>query len=135
MAGPIKRKRLGEVLEEEGIITSAQLREALDKQKISGKSLGATLVELQLLTEEALYQFLAIQHGLQVVDVREVVVPPDLLKACPEEVARRLMVIPIFRPKTNVIRGVASNPDNAALLHLDYDLVVPSGTEFEIVLC
>jgi type IV pilus assembly protein PilB len=135
MAGPIKKKRLGEVLEEEGIITSTQLREALDKQKISGKSLGATLVDLQLLTEEALYQFLAIQHGLQVVDVREVVVPPDLLKACPEEVARRLMVFPIFRPRANVIRVVASNPENPALLHLDYDLVVPSGTEFEIVLC
>ena len=64
MAGPIKKKRLGEVLEEEGIITSTQLREALDKQKISGKSLGATLVDLQLLTEEALYQFLAIIRGV-----------------------------------------------------------------------
>ena len=134
MAGPTKTRRLGEVLVEEGIITPEQLQEALDKQKTTGKSLGSTLVELHFLTEDALYQFLAIQHGLQVADVREVNVPPDLLKVCPEAVARRQLVFPIGRPRPNVIQVATSSPENPALLHLDYDLVVPGGTEFEIVL-
>jgi type IV pilus assembly protein PilB len=123
------------VLVEEGIITPEQLQEALDRQKLSGKSLGSTLVELHFLTEDTLYQFLAIQHGMQVVDVRESVVPADVLKVCPEEVARRLLVFPLSRPRPNVIRVVASSPENPALLHLDFALVVASGTEFEIVLC
>src|SRR3984957_6893526 len=130
-----KNRRLGDVLVEEGLVTPEQLREALDKQKTLGKSLGSTLVELHFLTEDALYQFLAIQHGLQIVDVREIVVPPDLLKVCSEEVARRLMVFPLSRPKPNVIRVVVCSPENPALLHLDYDLVAPRGTKFEIVLC
>ncbi|MGH7442698.1 MAG: GspE/PulE family protein, partial [bacterium] len=135
MAGPAKIRRLGEVLVEEGMVSHEQLSEALSRQKLTGKSLGATLVDLRFLTQDALYQFLAIQHGLQVVDVREITVTADLLKICPEEVARRILVFPVGRPKPGVLRVAASNPENPALLHLDYDLVVPGGTEFEIVLC
>jgi type IV pilus assembly protein PilB len=135
MDRPVKTRRLGEVLVEEGIITPEQLQEALDKQRVTGKSLGSTLIELNFLTEDALYQFLAIQHGLQVADVREITVPAELLKICPEAAARRLMVFPLARPAPNVVRVVTSSPENPALLHLDYDLVVPGGTEFEIVLC
>ena len=135
MAAPGKTRRLGEVLCEEGIITEDQLREALDKQKDTSKSLGNTLVALGFLTEDALYHFLALQHGLEVADVGAVVVPPDLLRVCPEAVARRLMVFPISRPAPNRIKIVTSSPENPALLHLDYDLVVPSGTEFDIALC
>jgi type IV pilus assembly protein PilB len=131
----IQRKRIGELLTEEGIITPEQLQEALDRQKETSKSLGSTLVELNFVTEDALYNFLAIQHGLNVADVREVVVPPDLLRICPEAVARRLMVFPIKRNGPNRIVVVTASPGNPALLHLDYDLVVPSGTEFEIELC
>ena len=130
-----KTRRLGEVLCEEEIITQEQLQQALDKQKETSKSLGSTLVTLGFLTEDALYHFLALQHGLEVADVAEITVPPDLLKICPEAAARRLMVFPVGRPKPNTIKVVTSSPENPALLHLDYDLVVPSGTEFEIALC
>jgi type IV pilus assembly protein PilB len=132
---PGKTRRLGEVLCEEGIITQEQLQQALDKQKDTSKSLGSTLVALGFLTEDALYHFLALQHGLEVADVAEVQVTPDLLKICPEAAARRLMVFPIARLAANKIKIVTSSPENPALLHLDYDLVVPSGTEFEIALC
>jgi type IV pilus assembly protein PilB len=135
MAAPGKTRRLGEVLVEEGIITPEQLQQALDKQKETSRSLGATLVDLNFLTEEALYQFLAIQHGMQVSDVHEVTIPADLLKVCPEAVARRLMVMPIARPRPGVVQVVTASPENPALLHLDYDLVVPQGTVFEVALC
>jgi type IV pilus assembly protein PilB len=135
MATQGKTRRLGEVLVEEGIITPEQLQQALDKQKETSRSLGSTLVDLNFLTEEALYQFLAIQHGMQVADVHDIVVPADLLRICPEAVARRLLVFPIGRPKPNVIKLVTASPENPALLHLDYDLVVSSDTQFEIALC
>ena len=135
MAPPGKKARLGDVLTDEGIITPEQLQQALDKQKETSKSLGSTLVELNFITEEALYQFLAIQHGMEVADVHEIVVPPELLKICPEAVARRLLIFPLARVNSSTIRIVTSSPENPALLHLDYDLVVPSGTQFEISIC
>jgi type IV pilus assembly protein PilB len=135
MAEKGKTRRLGEVLVEEGIISPEQLAEALEKQRGSSGSLGATLVSLGYLTDDALYHFLAMQHGLEVADVSQVTVPPDLLKVCSEASARRLMVFPIARLSATKIRVATASPENPALLHLDYDLVVPSGTEFEIVLC
>ncbi len=129
----MKVKRLGEVLIEEGMITVEQLQQALDHQKETSSSLGKTLVELGVLTEDALYHFLAIQHGMDFVDVDKVNVSTELLKTCPEAAARKLMVFPLER-QGKKLRVVTSNPENPALLHLDYDMVVPGGTEFEIVL-
>ena len=129
-----KVKRIGEVLVEEGMISPEQLQQALDQQKATSRSLGETLVELGVLTEDALFHFLAIQHGMEFVDVEKLSVAPELLKICPEAIARKLMLFPIEK-KGNKLRIVTSNPENPALLHLDYDLVVAQGTEFEIVLC
>src|SRR5438128_2670201 len=116
-----KTKRLGEVLVEEGIISLEQLQQALDKQKETSKSLGATLVVLGFITEDALYHFLAIQHGLEYIETTGIQASPDLLKICPEAAARRLQVFPIKR-EGNKISIVTASPENPALLHLEYDL-------------
>ncbi len=130
----IKKKRLGELLVEEGILSAEQLTAALETQKETSKSLGATLVILGYLSEDALYHFLAIQHGMEYVETGDIVVPSELLKICPETAARRLLILPVSKAG-NKIRVVTSSPENPALLHLDYDLVVERGTEFEVVLC
>jgi type IV pilus assembly protein PilB len=129
----MKTKRIGEVLVEEGIISPEQLQKALESQKQTSRSLGETLVELGFLTEDALYHFLAIQHGMEFIDSEKVTVSPEMQKICPEAVARKLMVFPL-EMKNKVLRLATSNPENPALLHLDSDLVIPAGTEFEIVL-
>ncbi len=129
----MKVKRLGEVLVEEGMITPDQLQQALEHQKSTSRSLGMTLVELGVLSEEALFHFLAFQHGLEYVDVSKVNVSPELIKMCSEGAARKLMVFPLEKIGKK-LRVVTCNPESPALLHLDYDLVVPQGTEFEITL-
>jgi type IV pilus assembly protein PilB len=129
----MKKKRLGEVLVEEEMITPEQLTAALDHQKTTRKTLGATLVELNYLSEETLYHFLAIQHGLEYVDVSKTEVPPELLKICPEPVARKLNLFPIAREEAKLTLAIC-NPEDPALLHLHYELVVPPSTEFAFVL-
>mgnify|MGYP000099667555 CR=1 FL=1 len=43
-----KKKRLGDLLVEEGVLTQEQLMEALKKQREMGLRLGETIAELQL---------------------------------------------------------------------------------------
>ena len=43
-----KRKRLGDLLVDAGVVTSEQLGEALKKQRELGLKLGETLIELKL---------------------------------------------------------------------------------------
>jgi type IV pilus assembly protein PilB len=129
----MKTKRLGELLVEEEMLTKGQLLEALERQKTSHKSLGDTLVEMGCLSEETLYHFLAIQHGLEYVDISKVQVPPELMRTCPEAVARKLSLFPISREGNRLTLAIC-NPEDPALLHLHYELVVEPSIELVFVL-
>ena len=49
-----KRLRLGDLLVQQNIINDAQLLEALSEQRKSGRKLGATLIAMDLVTENQL---------------------------------------------------------------------------------
>ena len=60
-----KKKRLGDILISEGVITEEQLEEALEKQRdMKGKKLGAVLVELGMTTEDDIVTALQRQLSL-----------------------------------------------------------------------
>jgi hypothetical protein len=65
------RRRLGELLLEQGAVTREQLEAALAYQRQSGNRLGAALVEQGVLTEEKLTSALAAALGLEVVHLAE----------------------------------------------------------------
>ncbi|MGR5457276.1 MSHA biogenesis protein MshE, partial [Vibrio alfacsensis] len=58
------RKRLGDLLVEEGIINEQQLQQALSIQRNTGRKLGATLIELAALSEQQMLTFLSQQLAL-----------------------------------------------------------------------
>ena len=62
------RKRLGDLLVDENIITQQQLEQALTKQQSTGRKLGDTLINLGFLTEQQMLQFLARQLDVPLVD-------------------------------------------------------------------
>jgi len=75
------RKRLGELLLERGAVTAEQLQGALQLQRQSGNRLGAALVAMGVLTEDALVDALAEALNLQVVSLADLQVDPDALRA------------------------------------------------------
>ena len=62
MAKP-QKYRLGELLVQQSLVTTAQLEEALVQQKQSGRKLGRVLVEMGLVTEESISTAIANQLG------------------------------------------------------------------------
>lgn len=62
---------LGELLVDRGLLTGAQVDEALLHQPTSGKRLGVLLVELGAVGERDLYEVLSIQLGLPLIDLRQ----------------------------------------------------------------
>jgi type IV pilus assembly protein PilB len=64
------QKRLGEILVERGVITEAQLREALLEQKFGDKKLGLILTEKGFVTAMSLADALAQQFNLPLVDIK-----------------------------------------------------------------
>ena len=103
MQQPIKR--LGELLVESGLISPAQLQSAITHQKIARGRLGSNLVALGYITEEVLMDFLSHQTGVPQIDVRDLAVPPEVLKLVPYRLADQFTVLPVSvkEPKSLVL--------------------------------
>ncbi|MEL7290755.1 MAG: GspE/PulE family protein [Pseudomonadota bacterium] len=103
------RKRLGDLLVEEGIITELQVEQALSAQKTTGRKLGATLIELGFLTEHQMLSFLAQQLDIPLIDLSRANVDIDAVQLLPEVHARRLRAMVIGRQE-NTLRVAMSDP-------------------------
>ncbi len=90
-----KAKQLGQILIEQGLITSAQLEQALEEHRKTPKSLGRVLIDLGLIKEADLVRALAEQVGLEFVDLAEYHIDPSSTTLLPDALARRYRAIPI----------------------------------------
>ncbi len=103
------RKRLGDLLVEEGIVTDEQLGQALSAQKNTGRKLGDTLIELGFLSEQQMLTFLSQQLALPLIDLSRATVDIDAVQLLSEVHARRLRALVIGRTG-DTIRVAMSDP-------------------------
>lgn len=109
-----KKIKIGELLREKNLITEAQLKVALNEQKTSGKRLGEVLQDLGYITEKQILQIIAEQLGTKIIKASEIEINPDLKKIIPENIARRLKVVPIKEDEKRVM--IATNdPANVGI--------------------
>ena len=90
-----RRRPLGELLLEEGLINAEQLEQALETQRSTGKRIGRVLLDMGAVAQEQLGTMLSQQMGLEFVRLTGMTVRDDLARLLPAAVARRLQVIPI----------------------------------------
>jgi type IV pilus assembly protein PilB len=99
MSGMIAaRKRLGELLLEDGMVDHLQLETALGHQRKWGGKLGETLVHLRLVPEPAVVSALSRRFDCQVARLADLRRGPQLeaaLALVPAELARRHLVLPL----------------------------------------
>lgn len=77
------RKKLSEVLLEEGVLKEEQLREALLKIRVTGEGLIDTLHSLGFVTETEVARAVAKQFGLPFIDASRYRIPKEALDAMP----------------------------------------------------
>lgn len=125
-----QRKRIGEVLIDQGLITEEQLKLGLEEQKRSGKRLGRCLVKLNFISEDKLIDALSAQLDVQHVVLDNFQFNRDLLKVLPEEMVRRYKAIPLFEQE-GVITVAMADPTNLRTLdHIKFK----TGKEIEPVI-
>ena len=87
--------RIGAFLVSRGLLTSAQLELALEEQSRTGKSLGRVLLEQDLVSEADLMAALAVQIGMDFVDLDTFSVDSSAATLISDSLARRYQAIPI----------------------------------------
>lgn len=90
-------KKLGELLVDRKVITTAQLEEALKVQHEKGGLLGQILVSLGYVTEEAVAQALTTQYGFPFLPLKNYAIDDETLKVIPQNVAHQYCLVPVDR--------------------------------------
>ncbi|MGQ9762936.1 MAG: GspE/PulE family protein [Thermogutta sp.] len=89
-------RRIGQILVDLGFITESQLGMLLEEQKQhKGELLGQIAIRMGLINDDQLAQALAEQFNLQVVQLNELVISPEVLSRITEPMAQLYRIIPI----------------------------------------
>ncbi|MBI2973074.1 MAG: Flp pilus assembly complex ATPase component TadA, partial [Armatimonadetes bacterium] len=118
---------LGQIMIDEGMITTEQLEKALKIQQRSGGHLGRILVEMNIISEQELAQALAIQWGLPVVELGAAAIDPEVVKLVPQHLAHRHKVV-AFEKTNRHLKLAIADPLNVVAID-DVRLVTGSAIE------
>jgi type IV pilus assembly protein PilB len=113
---PIEQLRgrpLGRVLIKMGKVTRTQVHEALDLQKQKGGPIGQIMVELGYINEIDLQYALAAQVGMEVINLDDIEVAPEVIAAMPAQMANTYNIVPVeFNEASGELTIAMANPDN-----------------------
>jgi type IV pilus assembly protein PilB len=108
------RKRLGDLLVEEGMITRAQLDELLHTRIMTDgrlERMGEAAVRLGFVTADEIGMVLAQQLDLEYMANRSLPVDPDLARRVPVALVERHLVVPLWR-EDDVVVVACADPTN-----------------------
>ena len=129
-----RKKRLGDILKDAGVVTEEQIEKALEyqKEKKPGNKLGASLVDLGFTTEQNIAKALERQLGYEGVNLASIKIPPEVLKVADEAILRKNNMVPfefnVVNP--NILRVAMSDPLD--IMAVD-DLAIVTGYQIEVV--
>ena len=129
---PKLKKRLGDLLVQEHIITDEQLGQALSEQRNSGKKLGRTLIDLSCITEEQLLKFLSQQLNIPFLDISKRSISPTVVGLLPEVQARRYRALVVEDNGDSVLVAMSDPADLQAMDILE-GLLAPQRIEIAVV--
>lgn len=111
MAAEIKKKRLGEILIEQGVLKQGDLEKALELQKKEGGLLGSVLIRHGFVQEEDIVVALATQFNYPYLPVENFAINPDVIKLISSELIKKYYLMPIDRI-SNVLTVIMADPSN-----------------------
>lgn len=114
------RKKIGDLLVEQNLITPAQLQGALKVQAETGKRLGAVVVDQGLVTEEQLVDVIAERLDIPRITLDQIVIDPEIIRRITVDIARRYTVIPVFAIGNSITLAMSDPLNIIALEEIKY---------------
>ncbi len=108
------KKRLGDVLREQGLLSQEQLDNALEHQKIIRKKLGETVVALNYATKEQIVEALAEKFSLPILNFPkniDIELPQELKTIIPKKMAKEKIIFPLEKSDSTLVLVMADPMD------------------------
>ncbi len=112
------------------LLTEEQLGDAVALQRSEGLRLDRAVIQLGFLTERQVLELMADQLHLPLVELADIVISPEILRALPSKVVYRKRLVPVSRE--NGILNVATS--DAFDLYVFDDLRLSTGLDIQPVL-
>src|SRR5215207_5905341 len=122
--------KLGEILVRENLITSQQLREALEYQRTNGGRLGSNLIKLGIISDDVITAVLSRQYGVPSINLELFQIEEETIKLISHEVALKYTVLPISKVGATLTLAMA-DPTNVFAMD---DIKFMSGLNVEPVI-
>jgi len=103
--------RLGDLLQQQGLITEGQLALALEQQKTASLRLGRILVNNGFVTEEHISEALAKQLDIPYINLKNFHIKPELVRLLSESQSRRYQAIVLEEREGRMLIGMANPTD------------------------
>lgn len=120
-----RKVRVGDLLVEKGLITNAQLMEALSEQKRTGQKIGRVLTTLNFVSEEAVLKCLADYFNYPFIELSRYRINADVVRILPEASARRFRCILLADQPDGYLVGMSDPTDLMVMDDLQRQLKRP----------
>lgn len=114
-------KRIGEILVDKGLITQAQLHDALSEQKISDGFLGAILVNKGWITKRELLEGLAEQYGIPFVDLKTQYINMELARNFSSSLILDHKCFPLRQDENSITVAIVNPLDAVAITKIEVE--------------
>ncbi|MEP7075175.1 MAG: type II secretion system protein GspE, partial [Acidobacteriota bacterium] len=132
--------KLGELLVRENLITSQQLRDALEYQRSNGGRLGTTLVKLGILSDDVITAVLSRQYGVPSINLDLFHIDAEVVRLISQDVALKYSVMPLSKMGATLTLAMA-DPTNVFAIDdikfmtsLNVEPVIASETMIQIAI-
>ncbi len=112
--------RIGDLLIARGLITTDDLRAALEEQRVTGRKLGDILITAGKITSRDLVDVLSERLSIPKISVRDLVADPEVVNIIPLAVAKRHRVLALFRVRDRLTVAMADPLDMVAIDEIRY---------------
>ncbi len=114
------KKRIGEILIEQGLLTNEQLVEALTASKKTATPIGSTLVSMGFITVDQLKDALASQQGFKPVTAQQLNILESTIRLIPEDFIKENLLIPLASDGKFIDIGMVNPNNKKALTEIVY---------------
>jgi type IV pilus assembly protein PilB len=114
------KNKIGELLVDAGVLTPESLEGLLSRQSETPKRLGQLAIEEGLATQDQIVEALAKQLKIPFVSLSTTVIDPEVVQLIPENMARDLKAIPLFRVEKSITVAMADPTDSDAIKEIRF---------------
>lgn len=124
-----RKRRLGDLLMEEGIINNKQLEKALERQKKEQKKLGTILVDMGFTTESEIANALVKQLGLERIELASIRIKEEVLNLITEpSILKKYVMLPFAFAEGSVTKLLVAMENPLDMIAID-DLSIVTNTQ------